>query len=435
MLSIALPVMLGSFLQTLYNLTDTYWLGQIGTEPLAAINLVTPVQNVVTSFGSGLTVAGAVMIGQYVGAGKKEEAAGLLSQIFTCAIGFAAVCALLISLLSRPLVAALGADGAVLDHGAAYLGLVVLDMPLVFAGSVFQASRQAQGDTLRPVLLNLSGIAANLVLDPLLMVYFHLGATGAALATVIAKLIPAVLAMIHLLNPEEIIRLRRGAMRPRAAQIREIVRIGFPTALGGSVMQLGFLLMSRNVYAYGAQAMAAYGIGNKINGLISMPSSAAGSAVSTIVAQNIGAGQRDRAWKGYVRTARIMTALLFAGGLLLSRLWAAGAIVRVFSQDASVIAMATDYLSLMAFWCWVNALHDSSMGLFQGTGHTEITMAVNIARLWIFRMGTLWLFENLLHQGVGSIWLCVVVSNGLAAALLMILVASGIWKKNRVKLT
>ena len=67
-LAIAVPVVVTSFLQTLYNLTDTYWLGQIGTEPLAAINLVTPVQNIVLYFGSGLTVAGAVMISQYIGA-------------------------------------------------------------------------------------------------------------------------------------------------------------------------------------------------------------------------------------------------------------------------------------------------------------------------------------------------------------------------------
>ena len=74
MLSIAIPVVINSFLQTLYNLTDTYWLGQIGKEPLAAINLVTPVQSIVLNFGSGVTVAGAVMIAQYVGAGRMDGA-------------------------------------------------------------------------------------------------------------------------------------------------------------------------------------------------------------------------------------------------------------------------------------------------------------------------------------------------------------------------
>lgn len=72
-LSLAIPVVINSFLQTMYNLTDTYWLGKIGTEQLAAINLVTPMQNIITNFGSGITVAGAVLIAQYIGAGEKEE--------------------------------------------------------------------------------------------------------------------------------------------------------------------------------------------------------------------------------------------------------------------------------------------------------------------------------------------------------------------------
>ncbi len=71
-LSLAIPVVINSFLQTMYNLTDTYWLGKIGTEQLAAINLVTPMQNIITNFGSGITVAGAVLIAQYIGAGEKR---------------------------------------------------------------------------------------------------------------------------------------------------------------------------------------------------------------------------------------------------------------------------------------------------------------------------------------------------------------------------
>ena len=81
-LSLAIPVVINSFLQTMYNLTDTYWLGKIGTEQLAAINLVTPMQNIITNFGSGITVAGAVLIAQYIGAGEKEDARSMANQIF-----------------------------------------------------------------------------------------------------------------------------------------------------------------------------------------------------------------------------------------------------------------------------------------------------------------------------------------------------------------
>ena len=110
-LSLAIPVVINSFLQTMYNLTDTYWLGKIGTEQLAAINLVTPMQNIITNFGSGITVAGAVLIAQYIGAGEKEDARSMANQIFICAMGFAVVCAALCFLGTPAIVNWLGADG------------------------------------------------------------------------------------------------------------------------------------------------------------------------------------------------------------------------------------------------------------------------------------------------------------------------------------
>ena len=94
-LSLAIPVVINSFLQTMYNLTDTYWLGKIGTEQLAAINLVTPMQNIITNFGSGITVAGAVLIAQYIGAGEKEDARSMANRdILRNAVIFTAVCSL-----------------------------------------------------------------------------------------------------------------------------------------------------------------------------------------------------------------------------------------------------------------------------------------------------------------------------------------------------
>lgn len=431
MLSIAVPVVVSSLLQTMYNLTDTYWLGQIGKEPLAAINLVTPMQNIVLNFGSGVTVAGAVMIAQYIGAGKTDEARKTANQIFLVAIIFAVVCAGLLALMTPAVVAWLGAEGETRLHAIRYLRIVILDMPFLFTINLYQATRQAQGDTLQPMLLNLLGISLNMAFDPLLMIAIPLGASGAALATVMAKAIPALIALHLLRNPREDVHLSRSLMRPEKERMKAIVRIGLPTALGGSVMQLGFLLMSRNVFAYGVNAMAAYGIGNRVNGIISLPSTGIGSAVSTIVGQNMGAGQVKRAERGYLISMASAIAFLFVGGMILSRPAISAAIVSIFSSDPDVIAMAADFLSTMAFWCWTNGIHDATSGLLKGTGHTEITMADNMARLWVYRFATLYVCETFLGLGVRSIWLSVVVSNGVSSAVLLALYLSNIWKKPR----
>lgn len=434
MLSIAIPVVINSFLQTLYNLTDTYWLGQIGKEPLAAINLVTPVQSIVLNFGSGVTVAGAVMIAQYVGAGRMDGARRIANQIFMVAMGFALCCAGLLAFFTPGIVDWLGATGETRRMGVTYLRIVVLDMPFLFLVNIFQAVRQAQGDTVRPMLLNLLGICLNLILDPLLMIVLHLAAAGAALATVFAKAVPAVIAFTLLRREEEPARLSASLMRPDGASIRDIVRIGLPTALGGSFMQLGFLLMSRNVLAYGVDAMAAYGIGNKVNSLISLPSNGIGSAVSTIVGQNMGARQPDRAARGYRISMGCAVAFLFAGGMILSRPAVSATIVSVFADDPAVIAMAADFLSTMAFWCWTNGIHDATCGLFQGSGHTEVPVSVNVIRLWVLRFATLWVCETVLGLGVRSIWLSVVVSNGIASAMLLALSLTGLWRRPKLKL-
>lgn len=431
-LALAVPVVINSFLQTMYNLTDTYWLGQLGTNELAAINLVSPLQQIVVNFGSGLTVAGAVLIAQLIGASKKEEAASMASQIFVCAMIFSIICAGVIAIFTPTVVNWLGADEPTAKVANVYLRLVILDMPFLYMVNIFAAIRQAQGDTVSPMFLNLTGILLNVVLDPLLMIVIHWGAAGAALATVIAKAVPAMISLVILKRDTTGVRIRLKGFRFEKSKMKSILTVGLPTAIGGSTMQLGFLLMSRNVYVYGTGAMAAYGIGNKVNGLITLPSNGIGSAVATIVGQNIGANQLDRAEKGYKIARRVSVIFLFVGGLILSRPFLSEAIVGLFSTDEEVIAMAADFLSIMALWCFTNGIYNSTSGLFQGSGHTEVTMAVDATRLWVFRFATLYVCENWLHMGVRSIWYSVVVSNALSSVILYVVYRTGLWKKKRV---
>lgn len=431
-LTLAVPVVINSFLQTMYNLTDTYWLGKLGTEELAAINLVTPVQNIIINFGSGITVAGSVLISQYLGAKRDEDARSMANQIFACALIFSLVCASLCAVATPGIVTWLGAEGVTWQCGKTYLQLVILDMPFLYTVNMYTAINQAQGDTVRPMLLNLIGITLNMIMDPVLMIVFDMGVAGAALATVGAKAFPAVVAFLLLQNRSKDVYLNLRRLKFEKEKLKNILVIGLPTAIGGSTMQFGFLLMSRNVLKYGTEAMAAYGIGNKINSLITLPTNSVGSAVATIVGQNVGAKQFERAEKGYKASMLGSVVFLLIGGLILSRMPISTAIVKIFSDDAEVIGMAADFLSVMAFWCFANGVYNSSMGLFQGSGHTEVTMIIDATRLWVFRFATLYIGEVWLHLGVRSVWYSVVVSNGLSALALYIIYRTGYWKKKRI---
>lgn len=342
-LSIAIPVVINSFLQTMYNLTDTYWLGKIGTEQLTAINLVTPDQSIIMNFGSGITVAGSVLIAQYIGAHDEENAKSMANQIFAC------VCAGLCFIFTPTIVQWLGADGNTLRYGNTYLRIVVLDMLLLYTINIFSAINQAQGNTVKPMPLNLLGIIINMILDPLLMIVFDLNIAGAALATLFAKVPSALIAFYSLNQTDNPVHLNLRKLRFEKGKMQSILRVGLPTAIGGRTMQFGFLLMSKNVYVYGTQAMAA------------------------------------------------------------------------------------DFLSIMAFCCWTNGINNSTIGLFQGTGHTEINMLVDATRLWVFRFLTLFICEEILHMGVQSIWYCVVASNAISATILFLLYKLNIWRKPVLK--
>lgn len=431
---LAVPVIINNFLQTMYNLTDTFWLGKLGTHELAAINLVTPAQNAVINFGSGITMAGSILISQYMGAKQEEEAKHVANQIFSCAMIFSVLCCLLCFIGTPTIVKWLGADNETYAHSVTYLRIVILDMPFLFLVNIFQATRQSQGDTVSPMLLNFSGIVLNTILDPLFMMVLHLGVAGAAIATLVSKTFAATIAFIVLNNKSMPIHLDIRCMKPEKEKVKAIVGLGLPAAVGGCAQQLGFLLLSKNVLAYGAEAMAAYGIGNKVNSLLFMPCNAVASATGTIVGQNMGANQIDRAEKGYLLCRRMIVAFMFIGGMIMATNTVSTAVVSLFSDDPVVIKMAAEFHSILTFWCWAMGIYNVTNGLFRGSGHTKVTMIVDICRLWVIRFTIIWVGENLLHAGVFSVWYSVAISNLLAAGIMYTLYKSGIWKKNKVKI-
>ena len=433
-LLLAIPVMLNSFIQSMYNLTDTYWLGKIGTQYQAAITLVSPVQNILINFGSGITTAGAILIAQYLGARKDQEANKMANHICIFSLSFSLVCAAFCWCITPGVVRWLGAEGELYDYGISYIRIVVLDLPFLFMINLFTSVKQAQGDTLKPMLLNLLGVILNMIMDPLFLMTFNMGIAGAAIATMAAKIPGAVIAAAALTRKRELVRLDFKGFRLEKDKISSIVRIGLPTAIGGSTMQLGFLLMTRNVQAYGMTATTAYGIGNKINSIITLPANGIGSALSTIVGQNYGAGNIPRVKRSYHIALTMGAVFLFVFGMILSRQFVAEPMVRFFTSDEAVVPLAAEFLSLMAFFCWSNAFYNVTQGLFQGSGHTMVTMAVDAARIWGFRFLTLWFCSSVLHMGVESIWYSVVVSNGISALILYLLYWTKIWEKRTIHL-
>ncbi len=433
-ISLSLPIIANSFMQSMYNLTDAYWLGRLGTSDMAGISLVTPVQNMIVNFGQGITLAGSILISQYIGARDLKNARSMVSQIFVCAMLFSFALTLAVFLLSSGIVRWLGAEGEVLTKGSIYLGTVIWDLPFLFIINIFTAASQAQGNTVRPMIVNFLGIVLNMVFDPFLMLGLDMGISGAAYATILAKVPCAAIGLFFLFDRKNEAYLTFRGFRFEKSKLSNIIKIGLPTAMGSAAMQFGMLLMSKNVLVFGDDAMAAYGISNRINGIITLPSTAVGSAVATIVGQNMGAKNRERAEEAYKKARIMIVCFLFISGMILSRKICSTFMVTVFSSDPKVISMASDFLSIMAFWCWTNGIHNTTTGLFQGTGNTLYTMIVESARLWVFRFASLFIMREIFNMEERSVWFSVVISNGIAAFIMWLLYRMGLWKDNKAKL-
>lgn len=427
-LSLAIPIVINNFIQTMYNLTDTYWLGKLGTDEMASISLVSPMQNIIINFGAGLTLAGSILISQYVGARDNKSGKLMANHIFVCSMIFALVCGVLCFFLTPYIVAWLGANETIHKMGTTYLRIVITDLPFLFMINIFSAVNQAQGDTVRPMKLNMLGIILNMILDPLFIIIFKWGIAGAALATMLAKVPCAIIAAVSLFNSKNEISINLKSFKFNNRMFHRILSVGLPTAIGNSTMQFGFLLMTKNVLTYGNNAMAAYGIGNRINGIITLPANAMGSAAATIVGQNIGASQPERAVDAYKKSRLMAVIFLFIAGFILSRDVVSTSIVKIFSSDNDVIPMAANFLSIMAFWCWTNGIHNTTVGLFNGVGNTIITMIVEASRLWVFRFATLFIFSHFFHMAEQSVWYSVVASNGISAVIMYTFYKLGWWK-------
>ncbi len=190
-----------------------------------------------------------------------------------------------------------------------------------------------------------------------------------------------------------------------------ILKIGLPTAIGEVPMQLGFLLMSKNVFVYGTEAMAAYGIGNKVNGLITLPSNAIGSATAHYRGAEYGSKAAGPCGEG-ISVFHVDIGCIFVHRWydLIKRYDFHGNCRNLFQGCGSCGHGGRLFkcYGILVLYQW-RIQYD--LRFVQGTGHTEVTMAIDVTRLWVFRFLTLWFCESVLHMGVRSVWYSVVISN------------------------
>ncbi|MEP6492349.1 MAG: MATE family efflux transporter [bacterium] len=345
-LRVALPAVASSLLMTLFSSVDAFWVGtKIGSAGLAAVSTslfwIWMIISLAEMVGIGLTAVAARRHGE----GRGAEAARTAGDAMVFSIALGAVVAILGTLNLPRLFAMMHTPPEVTALGTTYLRVYLLGTPLIYGFFAVDAAFRASGDTRTPFVLLLSSVAVTLVLDPVLMLgigpFPKLGIAGAAIAMIATRGVAFVMGAT--------ITARRGLVhfgRIRLESIWSVCRVGLPTAITGMTFSLIYIFLTRTTTRFGTPALAALGIGHRVESWLFMIGVGFGAATAAIVGQNLGAGRADRAERAGWMATGFCTLLGVVACVL--ELTMPGPFASLFTADPAVIAEAVKYLRIAA---------------------------------------------------------------------------------------
>lgn len=428
---LAVPIMFNNLIQTLYSLVDTYWVSKIGDVQVAAITFDWPVIYLLISIGAGINIACTALISQYTGADNIKESNRVAGQSFSFTLIFSVILSIVGIILAPMVVRLMGADGALYDNSVSFLRIMYLDIPSTFVMYIFASIRQSQGDTVSPMKLSVAAIILNILLDPVFIFIFKMGITGAALATVLSKLLFTSIGVYWLFTRKEGVYIKKENLKWQKHILIKIVNIGLPSSVGQACEALGFIVLNVFIVSYGDNTLAAFGIGNRINSIIMMPALGIGTALTAVIGLNIGANQTNRARKAFRTSLYLSIIILAAGGAILYPF--SKNIVGVFTTNQDVLKQGTEYLKLITVTVPLMGIFQVCMGTFQGSGHTLYSMALAMVRLWAIRLPMILILKNFTSVGSSAVWYSMIVSNMIICIIGLLIYLSGKWERQIIK--
>lgn len=447
LLILAIPVMVSSALHTAFNIVDTFWLGQLGAAEVGAPTAAWPVIFSFLAIGMGFSTAGVSLVSQHTGAGGDKEANEAAGQVFTFIMIIGVVSGAAGFILAPWILTLVGTPSDVFPLALIYLRIVLLSMPFVFAYISFRFLLRGIGDMVTPMLIRAVLVVFNLILDPILIFGIgpvpELGVTGAALATATARIISAMVGMYLLFNGKVQIKLSLRNLGLKLRWVKQIVTIGGPATLARAGSAVGFVVMFSIVAVFGKKPVAAYGIGRRVTHVITFATWGFAAASMTMVGQNVGADQTERAENIVKKAVIVGFTIMFTMATILVLL--RSPVIGAFIDDTAVIEEGSRYLLIFALTIPFFGIYRIFDSTFRGTGHTVPAMGLSIFRIWALRIFVSALLAlsaislgaytiNIgFDLGVTGVWYGMAASNLIIAGLSYIYFLTGRWKEKTIK--
>lgn len=373
LIKFTIPLVLGNLLQLTYNAVDSIIVGQyVGKEALAAVGTSNPLLTLIILFVQGICLGAGILIGTLYGAKdyktlKREVSTAMISGVvFSLALT-------VIALIAAPLLLRiLQVDSVIHAEAVAYLRIIMCGLVFNFIYNFFASTLRAMGDSRSPLyFLGISAVI-NIIGDLIFVVCFSMGTIGCAISTVLSEVLSCFLCWAYIRRKIPILNLGKEWIVFDSVLLKEIIQYGFVSALQQSTVQLGKLGIQGIVITMGVTATAAFTAINRIDDYAYIPEQNIGHAMTSVMAQNRGAGEMKR-----VRTAfrvGMHIELVYGAVLGIFLLFFANPVMRLFTHDEATVAMGEQYLRLIALMYIVPAVTNGIQGYFRGMGDLKITL-------------------------------------------------------------
>lgn len=436
LLGIAAPIATGIMAQTGYHVINAFWVGKIGAEAVAVVTVAFPVNMVLIALGSGLSMAGSILIAQNHGAKNHQQVNQLVAQTLSGMAMLAVVLAAAGVMLAPDILRLLGAEHRIFIDSLNYLRITFAGSVFVFLSMSYQAILRGLGEARAPLMVIVPGVVLNAVLDPIMIFGWGplpaLGVQGAACATVLTQFTTSVAGIYLTLRPRFGIRFRVSQMRPDWPMISSLLRIGIPASIEQSMGALTVSVMTYLASGYGTIALASYGIVFRLMTFAVIPSYAVSMATSILVGRSLGMADTQQASRIAVLAATFNFALMFAVSAIL--ILRARPIAGFFVPgEPQLITYCATVLQLFALAFPMAGIQSALAGAFRGAGDATIAMALSLLGNWAIQIPlSIALSRYTVLADIG-LWWAMCIAAAINAAIATGYYRSGRWQRKLIR--
>jgi putative MATE family efflux protein len=432
---LAVPIMGANILQVAYQLVDAFWVGRLGAAAVAAVSITMPLMFVLIAAGMGFAIAGTTLIAQYTGARDHKMVDHVAAQTLLTILAVSVVLGALGFALAPWLLHLMGVTPDVYRNALSFIRVVFIALPFTFLYAMVQALMRGVGEVKVPLYIVAGTVVVNFFLDPILIFGWFgapaMGVTGAAIATLIAQLMAAIVALWVLFGGRFGIHVRWRDFKPDFAFVKRAFLLGYPASIEQSARAVGMTLMTFLIVSFGTIVTASFGVATNVINVALIPAMGFSMATSTLVGQNIGAGNISRAEK----TARLSALVTFIAlsllGLVCSLL--ATPIVRFFvPQSPQVIAEGAHLLRIVSWSFGFVGLQFALLGVLRAAGEMLAAMTTSLVSQWLLSLPLAYLLSKHTALGADGLWWALPLSNIVTACIAGALFLWGPWKTRKL---